>query len=82
MSENQHNTPSVWSKCINLQIKCNHITGIVFAFFCSSDLLGCVHVCVHMLVMWERRVPKIIKSDKVEIFVFCFVFSNGRGHQM
>lgn len=54
MSENQHNTPSVWSKCINLQIKCNHITGIVFAFFCSSDPLCCVHVCVHMLVMWER----------------------------
>lgn len=40
MSENQHNTPSVWSKCINLQIKCNYITGIVFAFF--VPLILCV----------------------------------------
>lgn len=25
------------------------------------------------------RVPKIIKSDKVEIFVFCFVFIQWKG---
>lgn len=49
MSENQHNTPSVWSKCINLQIKCNHITGIVFAFFLFLwSFVLCTCVCSYV----------------------------------